>query len=68
MRDLQFHLDIGGSGEAATAFLAVYKLAEGYSLVVSARDDGDAEIHLSASDLALLQQLLSAMPSSVTAA
>ena len=68
MRDLQFHFDIGGSGEAATAFLAVYKLAEGYSLVVSARDGGDADVHLSTSDLALLQQRLATMLSSVTAA
>ena len=57
-----FRFDIPEKPGTSEACILVYQIGDGFSLVATAKDDGDAEIFLSRRELAELQQRLSAVP------
>ena len=54
-----FRFDIGKKAGAGEASILVYQIGDDFSLVATAKDDGDAEIFLNREELAELQRRLS---------
>lgn len=57
-RKLLFQLDVPTKGGTREACIVVYKIADGFSLVATARDDGDAEVFLTREEFAQFQRQL----------
>jgi hypothetical protein len=58
-RKLILRFDIGKKAGAGEACILVYQIGDSFSLVATAKDDGDAEVFLSREELAELQRRLS---------
>ncbi len=58
-RKFLFRFDIPKKGGTGEAYILVYQTADGFSLVETAADDGDAEVFLTREELARFQRQLS---------
>ena len=58
-RKLMFRFDIPKKGASGEACLLVYQTGDGFSLVATAADDGDAEVFLTRDEFARFQRQLS---------
>ncbi len=58
-RKLLLRFDVPKKGGTGEACILVYQTADGFSLVATAADDGDAEVFLTREELARFQRQLS---------
>jgi hypothetical protein len=58
-RKLLFRFDVPKKGGTDEACILVYQTADGFSLVATARDDGDAEVFLTREEFAQFQRHVS---------
>ena len=54
-----FRLDVPKKDGAGEASILLYQIADGFSIVATVADDGDAEVFLTREELAQFQQRLS---------
>ena len=58
-RKLMFRFDVPKKVGVGEACILLYQTADGFSIVATAADDGDAEVFLTKEELAQFQQRLS---------